>query len=140
MKSPANSTPRPFPTFDEKRISAAARYIAQFERSFARAHKALKAEQTDLALRAIPQNEPIAGLPAACQIKMIGNEASKIARRDPDAGLTILEAIARAFSPLQTPKLYNSNIPSLTTKPPDLSRYNRRLVTGTRNPRARPLR
>ena len=57
---------------DDKKIAVAARYIAQFERSYAKAHQALKQEQTDLALRAIPENEPIAGLPAACRIEKIG--------------------------------------------------------------------
>ena len=86
---------------DEKRITAAARYIAQFERSFAQAHKALKTEQTDLALRALPQNEPIADLPGACQIKIIGNEATKLTRHDPHARQQALTAVARAFAPFE---------------------------------------
>ena len=64
---------------DDKKIAGANRYIAQYERSFAKAHKALKDEQTDLALRAIPENEPIADLPICCQIKVIAREATKAA-------------------------------------------------------------
>ena len=82
---------------EEPKIATAARYIAQFERSFAKAHKALKEEQTDLALRALPQNEPIAGLPMSCQIKVITNEATKLARRDPAARHQALTQVAQAF-------------------------------------------
>ena len=82
---------------DEPKIATAARYLAQFERSFAKAHKALKEEQTDLALRALPENEPIAGLPFACQIRVIANEATKLARRDPAQRQASLYNIAHAF-------------------------------------------
>ena len=87
---------------DDKKISSANRYIAQYERSFAKAHKALKDEQTDLALRAIPENEPIAGLPISCQIKIIAREATKIAAQQerthrPAARHAILQQIGNAF-------------------------------------------
>ena len=89
---------------DDKKIAGAARYIAQFERSYAKAHQALKQEQTDLALRAIPENEPIAGLPLTCRVQKITNEATRLARvqertQRPAARLAILTAIAHAFTP-----------------------------------------
>jgi hypothetical protein len=89
---------------DDRKISNAARYIAQFERSFAQAHKALKDEQTDLALRAMSENEPIADLPIPCRIKVIGNEATKIARQAepalrPTRRTAVLAAIGHAFRP-----------------------------------------
>ena len=64
---------------DDKKIANANRYVAQYERAFSRAHKALKEEQTDLALRALPENEPIADLPLTCKIRVIASEATKIA-------------------------------------------------------------
>ena len=82
---------------DEPKIATAARYLAQFERSFAKAHRALKEEQTDLALRALPQNEPIAALPIACQIKVIANEATKLHRRHPAERRQALLRVAEAF-------------------------------------------
>jgi hypothetical protein len=82
---------------NEPKIATAARYIVQFERSFAKAHKALKEEQTDLALRALPENEPIAPLPMACQIKVIANEATKLHRRHPAQRHAALYSIAHAF-------------------------------------------
>ena len=82
---------------DEPKIATAARYLAQFERSFAKAHQALKQEQTDLALRALPQNEPIAALPIACQIKVIANEATKLHRRHPAERRQALLRVAEAF-------------------------------------------
>lgn len=96
---------------NEPKIATATRYLAQFERSFAKAHKALKEEQTDLALRAIPQNEPIAGLPMACQIKAIANEATKIARRDPATRQAALINIATAFGATLTPPPEEANEP-----------------------------
>ena len=92
---------------DDKKIAVAARYIAQFERSYAKAHQALKQEQTDLALRAIPENEPIAGLPLTCRVQKITNEATRLARvqertQRPAARLAILAAIAHAFTPPHT--------------------------------------
>jgi hypothetical protein len=72
-----------FEQLDEKKIASANRYVAQYERSFARALKEIKTLQTDLALRAIEENEPIADLPLTCQIQVLGNEATKIARLVP---------------------------------------------------------
>ena len=90
---------------EDKKISSANRYIAQYERSFAKAHKALKEEQTDMALRAIPENEPIAGLPVACQIKVIASEATKIAATQertqrPAYRKVLLNAVGQAFRPI----------------------------------------
>jgi hypothetical protein len=72
-----------FEQLDDKKIANANRYVSQYERSFARALKEIKTLQTDLALRAIEENEPIADLPFTCQIKLIGNEATRIARTLP---------------------------------------------------------
>ena len=64
---------------DDRKISNANRYLAQYERAFSKAHKAIKEEQTDLALRAIPENEPIADLPLTCKIQVIAREATRLA-------------------------------------------------------------
>jgi hypothetical protein len=66
---------------DDKRIANANRYVAQYERSFARALAELRKLQTDLAIRTLPENEPILALPLTCEIKRIGNEATKLARQ-----------------------------------------------------------
>ena len=92
---------------DDKKISNANRYIAQYERSFAKAHQAIKDEQTDLALRAIPENEPIAALPISCRIKTIASEATRIAAQQertqrPAARQAILTQIGNAFRPSNT--------------------------------------
>jgi len=87
---------------DEPRIDRAARYIAQFERSFARAHKALREAQTNRAIATLPSNEPLAQLPQPCQIKTIGNEATKLTRHQPDTRHQVLAALASAFSPAPT--------------------------------------
>lgn len=97
---------------DEKKIATAARYLSQFERAFARAHKAIKDEQTDLALRAIPENEPIADLPLTCRIHVIANEATKLAQRQPPADraihrAAILHGIGHAFRPPVPPAEQN---------------------------------
>ena len=89
---------------DDKKISNANRYIAQYERTFSRAHQALKNEQTDLALRAIPENEPIAGLPMACRVQVIANEAARVAAlqertQRPARRAAILASIGEAFRP-----------------------------------------
>lgn len=89
---------------DEKKIASAARYLGQFERAFAKAHKALKDEQTDLALRAVPENEAIADLPITCRIRVIANEATKLAQRQPAAErashrAAVLHTIGHAFRP-----------------------------------------
>jgi hypothetical protein len=83
---------------DDKKIANANRYIAQYDRAFAKALKELKELQTDLALRAIPENEPIAGLPISCEIKKIGNEARKLGPERRHAALT---TIGNAFHPMQ---------------------------------------
>jgi hypothetical protein len=67
-------------TLDQKGIALAHRYIGQYERSFARALKEIKTLQTDLALRTIEQNQPIADLPATVDIKVVTREATQIAR------------------------------------------------------------
>ena len=90
---------------DDKKISNANRYIAQYERSFARAHQAIKAEQTDMALRAIPENEPIAALPFTCRIKVIAHEAARVAAQTerthrPAHRAAILQSIGEAFRPV----------------------------------------
>ena len=89
---------------DDKKIANANRYVAQYERSFARALKELKSLQTDLALRAASENEPIADLPLTCEIKLIGNEATKLARHQPSAErathrVSTLARIGAAFHP-----------------------------------------
>ena len=88
---------------DHKQISNAARYLAQFEGSFAKALKMLKDEQTDFALRAAPENEPIAGLPAACRIEKIAAHATRLAQQQerthrPVHRTAVLTAIAQVFS------------------------------------------
>lgn len=93
--------------FDEKRMATFARFISQFERSFQRAHRAIQDEQTDLALRAIPENEAIENLPACCKIKVIANEATRIARlqersHQRDRRAAILDVIGHVFRPDHT--------------------------------------
>ena len=93
---------------DDKKIANANRYIGQYERAFAKAHKALKEEQTDLALRAIPENEPIADLPVCCRVQVIANEATKQAAQQertqrPGRRAAILESIGHAFRPVPQP-------------------------------------
>jgi hypothetical protein len=89
---------------DDKKIANANRYVAQYERSFAKAHQAVKQEQTDLALRAIPEIEAIADLPISCEIKVIANEANRLAAlqertQRPTHRATILRCIGAAFRP-----------------------------------------
>lgn len=89
---------------DDKKIASANRYVAQYERAFAKAHKAIKEEQTDLALRAIPENEPIADLPIACKIKVIANEATRVAAQQertqrPAHRTAILNRVGASFRP-----------------------------------------
>ena len=93
-----------FQDMDDKKISNANRYIAQYERSFSKAHRALQDEQTNLALRTIPENEPIADLPVCCDIKTITNEATKAAAvqertQRPARRTAILEHIGSSFRP-----------------------------------------
>ena len=89
---------------DDKKIANANRYIAQYERSFAKAHYAIKDEQTDLALRAIAENEPIADLPISCKIRVIASEATRVAAlqersQRPARRHAILTQIGHAFRP-----------------------------------------
>ena len=88
---------------DHKQIASAARYLGQFERSFAKALKILKDEQTDFALRAVPENEPISGLPAACHIAKISQHATRLAQSQerthrPAHRAAVLTAIAQVFA------------------------------------------
>jgi hypothetical protein len=97
---------------DERKILNFTRLLHQHERAYARAHKAITQLQTDLALRAIEQNEPIAHLPHTVEVKRITNEANLHARlaaqSDPVDPIstraltrrTVLEAIGQAFRPL----------------------------------------
>ena len=92
---------------DDRKISSANRYVAQYERAFAKAHKALKEEQTDLALRAIPENEPIADVPICCRIRVIAREATQAAApqertQRPARRTAILQQIGMAFRPLES--------------------------------------
>jgi hypothetical protein len=89
---------------DEKRIHTATRYLHQWERSYDKSLKMLRDDQSDLALRAIPQNEAISGLAMTCSIAKVTAAATKIARMQertqwPTARQAILEAIGRAFRP-----------------------------------------
>ena len=99
---------------DDKKISSANRYVAQYERSFSKAHKAIKDEQTDLALRAIPENEPIADLPLTCKIQVIAREATRLAatqeRTQRQAHRTaILECVGRSFRPSNADTAVDAN-------------------------------
>jgi hypothetical protein len=90
---------------DDRKIANANRYVAQYERSFARALKELKILQTDLALRAVDENEPIAGVPFTCAIKVLGNEATKLAQAQersqrPAHRWATLVRIGASFHPL----------------------------------------
>lgn len=81
-------------TGDEKRIHTSTRYLHQWERTYDKSLKLLKQEQADFALRAIPQNEPIA---------KIASEAHRIARlqertQQPAARAAILAAIGRFYA------------------------------------------
>jgi len=102
---------------DEKAIANANRYVNQYERSFAKALKEIKTLQTDLALRAIRENEPIADLPFTCEIKVIANEATKLARQTappperPTRRTAILTQIGAAFDPLALETRPNEEIP-----------------------------
>jgi hypothetical protein len=89
---------------DDRKIANANRYVNQYERSFARALKEIKALQTDLALRAVDENEPIADLPFTCEIKAITREATKIAHltertQRPAARYAVLTHIGASFRP-----------------------------------------
>jgi hypothetical protein len=89
---------------DEKRILSTARYLHQWERSYDKSLKMLRDDQADLALRAIPQNEPISSLPMSCSIAQVSAAATKIARLQertqwPAARHTVLQAIGRLFRP-----------------------------------------
>jgi hypothetical protein len=74
-----------YDSLDEKKITLFSRLLGQHERAFTRSHKMLQQLQTDLALRAAEENEPIADLPMVCQVKVITNEATKLARSHPPA-------------------------------------------------------
>jgi hypothetical protein len=94
-----------YDSLDEKKITLFSRLLSQHERAFTRSHKMLQQLQTDLALRAAEQNEPIAGLPMVCQVKVITNEATKLARSEPPADRptrrwATLIRIGAAFHPL----------------------------------------
>ena len=94
---------------DHKNIANAARYLSQFERSFAKALKMLKDEQTDFALRAVPENEPIAGLPASCRIEKISSHATRLAQQQerthrPAHRAAVLTAIAHVFAACPQPQ------------------------------------
>ena len=63
----------------------------------------LKDEQTDFALRAVPENEPIAGLPASCRIEKISSHATRLAQQQerthrPAHRAAVLTAIADVFA------------------------------------------
>jgi hypothetical protein len=93
---------------DDKKIASAIRYLNNWERAYDKALKALRAEQADLALRAIPQNEPIADLPPSMPIAKIANEATKLARLHErtqwrSARLAILSSIGDAFREVTVP-------------------------------------
>jgi hypothetical protein len=93
-----------YEALDEKKIVLFTRLLGQHERAFARAHKTLQQLQTDLALRAVEQNEPIADLPMVCQVKALTNEATKLARSQPPADRPVhrwntLVRIGAAFRP-----------------------------------------
>jgi hypothetical protein len=93
---------------DDKKIANANRYIAQYDRAFSKALKELKELQTDLALRAIPENLPIAALPISCEIKKIGNEATRLSQptertQRPASRLAILTHIGHAFAATAQP-------------------------------------
>jgi hypothetical protein len=68
---------------DDRSIVTFSRLLNQHERTFARVHKILQQLQTDMALRAIEENEPIVDLPLICEIKKITNEATKVAKTRP---------------------------------------------------------
>jgi hypothetical protein len=70
---------------DEKKINNFTRLLGQHERAYARAHKTLIKLQTDLALRAIDENEPIADLPLTVSAKTVTNEANRLAAARPVA-------------------------------------------------------
>ena len=100
---------------DEKKLSSSVRYLAHWERTYDKALKAIREDQTDLALRAIPQNEPIATLPLTCQVRKITAEATRIANSQerthrPAARHAILTAIAQAFHPDPPPQQHDEPI------------------------------
>ena len=93
---------------DEKKLASATRYLAHWERAYDKALKALRDLQADLALRAIPQNEPIADLPLCCPVRQVANEATRLARLQErtqwtEARHAILAAIGQAFRPENPP-------------------------------------
>jgi hypothetical protein len=98
---------RAFAAADFPNVDRLLRYITKWERSFEKALKALQAEQENMALRAIGENEPIAQLPVTCPVRKIANEATRIARchhADPGARrYAILSAIGNAFRPFPPP-------------------------------------
>jgi hypothetical protein len=97
--------------FDERKINLANRYLGQYERSFAKALKELKALQTDMALRTIEQNEPIADLPVTCEIKVIVREIARMTERTQRP--TALTQIGNAFRGVTaTPTEENQPMPT----------------------------
>lgn len=89
-------------TGDFRQIAATQGYLHRWERSFDKALKAIRADQADFALRAIPENEAIGTLPTTCPIAPVTHEAAKIARLQertqwPTARRAILSSIAQAF-------------------------------------------
>jgi hypothetical protein len=87
---------------DERKVLNFTRLLGQHERAYARAHKTLVQLQTDLALRTIEQNEPIAGLPMTVQVKAVTNEATRLANlhertQRPAERHAILTRIGNAF-------------------------------------------
>jgi hypothetical protein len=94
--------------FDDKKIASALRYISHWDRTYDKSLQALRQGQTDLALRAIPENQPIATIPASCSIAKITAEATRLARSQKrthfsEARRDILHAIATGLRPGAAP-------------------------------------
>lgn len=89
---------------DDKKITNAMRYVTQWDRAYDKALKALREDQADLALRAIPENEPIGALPMTCPVRRLTVEATRLARfapraEQPAARYATLAAIGHVFGP-----------------------------------------
>lgn len=87
---------------DERKVVLFTRLLGQHERAYTRSHKSLVQLQTDLALRLIEENEPLAGLPMTVQIKAVTNEATRLAHahertQRPTHRLAILTRIGEGF-------------------------------------------
>lgn len=93
---------------DERKVVLFTRLLGQHERAYTRSQRQIQALQTDLALRLIEENEPIADLPTTVLVKTVTNEATRLASQQertqrPAHRLAALTRIGAAFHPHTEP-------------------------------------